>query len=87
MNDRAALGQAQERSKFSFFGWSAYWPTLCSGRMSALVEQYASHLAPVYIRMARVEPADVIRRPQLKGLKAHRKAGICGVACLVAQTS
>lgn len=86
MNDMVAPGQAQGWSKYSFFRCNTYWPTLFSGRMSAVVEPYASHTAPVYIRMAGVESDDVFRHPRSKGFKPSREARIRGVACLVAQT-
>lgn len=87
MNDMAAPRQAQDWSKPCFFRCSTYWPTLGSGRTSVLFKQYASHPAPVCVRMTGVESDDVIRRLQSKGLNARREAGICGVVCLVAKTS
>ena len=86
MNDMAVPGQAQDWSKYSFFRCSTYWTTFCFGRMSAVVEPYTSHPAPVYIRRADVEPNDVIRHPRSKGFKPSRKARIRRVACLVAQS-
>ena len=87
MNDIAAPKQAQDWSRAFFFRSSTYWPTLCFGRISAVVELYASHPAPLHVWMADVGRDDEIKHPKLKGSRASRDARIRGVACLVAQTN